>query len=155
MSNTAYDLFRKDRPDGYGGVAVFLRNTLKVVSFDLPPIYSSLECVAFDVVLSTTSCHRFICFYNPPSCVNSVDTNTLSSLNDFLSMTNHPLFIVGDFNLPDINWDVPISLGSPSDLFLNCVTQNGLPQTVTQPTHGSNCKMKSLKALSYSLAKYL
>ena len=31
LSNTAYDLFRKDRPDGYGGVAVFVRNTLKVV----------------------------------------------------------------------------------------------------------------------------
>ena len=28
LSNTAYDLFRKDRPDGYGGVAVFVRNTL-------------------------------------------------------------------------------------------------------------------------------
>ena len=55
-------------------------------------------------------------------------------------MTNHPLFIVGDFNLPDINWDVPISLGSPShDLFLNCVMQNGLTQIVTHPTHGSNC----------------
>ena len=55
-------------------------------------------------------------------------------------MTNHPLFIVGDFNLPNINWDVPISLGSPShDLFLNCVTQNGLTQIVSQPTHGSNC----------------
>ena len=55
LSNTAYDLFRKDRPDIYGGVAVFLRNILEVVSFDLPPIYSSLECVAFDVVLSTAS----------------------------------------------------------------------------------------------------
>ena len=65
LSNTAYDLFRKDRPDGYG-VAVFLRNTLEVVSFDLPPIYSSLECEAFDVVLSTASCYRLICFYNPP-----------------------------------------------------------------------------------------
>ena len=55
LSNTAYDLFRKDRSDIYGGVAVFLRNILEVVSFDLPPIYSSLECVAFDVVLSTAS----------------------------------------------------------------------------------------------------
>ena len=103
---------------------MFLRNILEVVSFDLPPIYSSLECVAFDVVLSTASCYRFNCFYNPPSCVNSVDIITLCSLIDFLSMTNHPLFIVGDFNLPDINCDVPIaiSLGFPShDLFLNCV----------------------------------
>ena len=132
LSNTAYDLFRKDRPDIYG-VAVFLRNTLEVVSFDLPPIYSSLECVAFDVVLSTASCYLFICFYNPPSCVNSVDIITLCSLIDFLSMTNYPLFIVGDFNLPDINCDVPIaiSLGCPShNLFLNCVTQNGLTQIV-------------------------
>ena len=62
LSNTAYDLFRKDQPDGYGGVAVFARNTLKVVSVDLLPIYRSLECVAFDAVLSTASCYRFICF---------------------------------------------------------------------------------------------
>ena len=79
LSNTAYDLFRKDRPDGYGGVAV--------VSFDLLPIYSSLERVAFDLVYSTASCYLFICFYNPPSCVNSVNIITLCSLIDFLSMT--------------------------------------------------------------------
>ena len=62
------------------------QSMIKVVSFDLLPIYSSLECVAFDVVLSTASCYRFICFYNPPSCVNSVDTITLCSLIDFLSI---------------------------------------------------------------------
>lgn len=103
-------------------------------------MYSSLECVAFDLVLSKVYCYRFVCFYNPPTCAtSSVDTATLCSLIDSLSMT-YPLFIVGNFNLPNINWYVPISLGSPShDLFLNCVTQNGLTQIVSQPTHGSNC----------------
>ena len=128
LSKTSYSLFRKDRPDGYGGVAVFVSNLLKVVSIDIPPMYSSLECVALDLVLSKASCYRFICVYHPPSCAaSSVDTANLCSLIDSLSMTTYPLFIVGDFNLPNINWYVPISLGSSShDLFLTCMMRNGL-----------------------------
>ena len=115
LSKASYSLFRKDQPDGYGGVAVFVSNLLKVVSIDIPPMYSSLECVAFDLVLSKASCYRFICFYHPPTCAaSSVDTANLCSLIDSLSTTTYPLFIVGDFNLPNINWYVPISLGSPS-----------------------------------------
>ena len=105
LSKTSYSLFRKDRLDGYGGVAVFVSNLLKVVSIDIPPMYSSLECVAFDLVLSRASCYRFICFYHPPTCAaSSVDTANLCSLIDSLSTTTYPLFIVGDFNLPNINW---------------------------------------------------
>ena len=96
-------------------MAVFVSNLLKVVSIDIPPMYSSLECVAFDLVLSRASCYCFICFYHPPTCAaSSVDTANLCSLIDSLSTTTYPLFIVGDFNLPNINWYVPISLGSPS-----------------------------------------
>ena len=133
LSKTFYSLFRKDRPDGYGGVAVFVSNLLKVVSIDIPPMYSSLECVAFDLVLFKASCYHFICFYHPPTCAaSSVDIDSLST-------TTYPLFIVGDFNLPNINWYVPISLGSPHDLFLTCMMRNGLTQLVSHPTHGSNC----------------
>ena len=39
LSKTSYSLFRKDRLDGYGGVAVFVSNLLKVVSIDIPPMY--------------------------------------------------------------------------------------------------------------------
>ena len=141
LSKTAYTLLRKDRPDGYGGVAVFLSNVLKFVVIDLPPTYSSLECVAFDVVFSKSCYYRFICIYHPPTCAASiVETANLCSLIDFLSTTTYPLFIVGDFNLPNINWYVPMSLGSLShDLFLNCMMRNGFTQMVSHPTLGSNC----------------
>ena len=83
LSKTSYSLFRKDRPDGYGGVAVFVSNLLKVVSIYIPPMYSSLECVAFDLVLSKASCYRFIYFYHPPTfAASSVDTANLCSLID-------------------------------------------------------------------------
>ena len=34
---------------------------------------------------------------------------------------------------------MPISLGSPHNLFLTCMMRNGLTQLVSHATHGSNC----------------
>ena len=42
LSKTSYSLFRKNRPDGYGGVAVFVSNLLKVVSIDIPCMHAGI-----------------------------------------------------------------------------------------------------------------
>ena len=56
---------------------MFVRSVLKVVCINMPPTYSSLECVAFDVMLSAVN--RYVCIYNPQSSVNSVDIEAGSS----------------------------------------------------------------------------
>ena len=44
LSNSAYTVYRKDRQDGYGGVAVFVKNIHQVFQVILSDTYLSIEC---------------------------------------------------------------------------------------------------------------
>ena len=46
--------------------------------------------------------------------------------------------LVGDFNFPDINWDNYTASKVLSQQFLDTIDDNGLTQTVHQPTRGKN-----------------
>ena len=78
---------------------------------------------------------RFMCIYLPP--LPSPDSvkrlcNVISNLFTY----NTPIYILGDFNLPDIDWSIPTSYGNVShDLFLSFCNNNALQQLVTEPTH--------------------
>ena len=67
-------------------------------------------------------------------------TILLNSLIDYrVSKATKSIVIVGDYNLPDIDWTVPVSNGNSShDSFLNTCLQNNLEQLVTEPTRGIN-----------------
>lgn len=134
-----YTVFRKDRGDGYGGVAIFVKTSLKIVNVDLDPVFLSLECIVLDLLIKGYPCIRCICIYNPPSLANNVDhTDCICSFLD--TYAKGCVFCVGDFNYPHINWKIPISHGSiAQNKFLTCTLQNGLTQVVHHPTHGSNC----------------
>jgi len=58
----------------------------------------------------------------------------------FLCKTSDTIILVGDFNLPKIDWSVP---DSPDDnihsLFLEYSTKLGFTQFVEEPTHENNC----------------
>ena len=43
--------------------------------------------------------------------------------------------LVGDFNLPDINWDTLSAQSATSELFCDFVFDNNLTQFVNNPTH--------------------
>ena len=58
----------------------------------------------------------------------------------FTIISNIPVFFLGNFNYPDINWCIPINMGNlVHDKFLTCILQNGLSQLVQQTTRGSAC----------------
>ena len=88
----------------------------------------------------------YICsFYRPPSG-DVEDLNELDlSIQKITRATNIPnLVIVGDFNLPDINWD-NTSVRTPSNYpqclsstLIDIVNNNYLTQMVTQPTRELN-----------------
>ena len=50
LSNSQYNLHRKDRINGYGGVAVFVRNVLSIVHIDLPNDFTNTECMVLDLL---------------------------------------------------------------------------------------------------------
>ena len=81
-----------------------------------------------------------MCFYNPPSLANDIQsTENYCSCIDYYSNTCHPVFVVGDFNFPAIDWNIPICNGCLNQSkFLTCTLRNGLTQLVHSPTHGSN-----------------
>ena len=63
LPNSIYAIFRKDRGDGYGGVAVFVKTSLRAVHVDLDPVFLFLECIVLDVLARDCLCMRLVCIY--------------------------------------------------------------------------------------------
>ena len=131
-------VYRKDRQDGYGGVAKNIHQVFQVILSDT---YLSIECLVIDIFFTRSVAYRFMCFYNPPSSANdSESTETLCSCIDCYSNTCYPVFVVGDFNFPAIDWRIPTCSGCLNhSKFLTCTLCNGFTQLVHSPTHGNNC----------------
>ena len=50
LLNSSYSLIRKDRPDKFGGVAIFVKHCLKIVPIDPIPCFQQLECIIIEVL---------------------------------------------------------------------------------------------------------
>ena len=137
-----YELIRHDRRHSKGGgVALLYKSHLKLDTIKLEPrsvssVASKFEYVCVDLVIGK-SITRFCCTYIPPS--SSLCSHTIAAicttLQDLMT-TSKPFFLLGDFNLPYYNWNIPVSLGDNShDTFLSFCLSNGLTQNITEPTH--------------------
>ena len=131
-----YNVYRKDRVDGYGGVCVLVNNNvLHSSSVTLPSKYDGLEIVSVDLINLHCKC-RIIAAYRPPS--SNTDANAiqyclrLSECIDHLFTLNSTVLLCGDFNVPQfkLNDDSKSCSGILSNLF----KRHGLIQTVSEPT---------------------
>ena len=76
------------------------------------------------------------CIYLPPNPSDSYMKDTISNLTQVIeSNPSASTIIVGDFNLPDIQWDTLSSTSSISCAFCDFVFDNLLTQLIDQPTH--------------------
>ena len=48
---------------------------------------------------------------------------------------------MGDFNFPDIQWDLLSDLNCRSSVFMNCILDNFLSQMVCKPTRDSAVRL--------------
>jgi hypothetical protein len=132
-----YTLLRKDRKTLGGGVCIFAKTYLNCTIVKLPEQFSNLECLVLDTH-SRKSRFRLVLCYNPPSH----DINVSKTLSNFVKWScdiDYPLFIVGDFNLPNIHWGKNIiPTDKCSHVFWKTVVSLGLTQLVTQPTRENN-----------------
>ena len=115
---SGYIVYCKDRVYGYGGVFIACRSTLN--SNKLTFADSSSELVACKIQLAYHSSLIACSIYRPPSSSDSY----LEDLSNQLSQihSDHPssaLWIVGDINLPDINWSNSSVSGHSYSLRLN------------------------------------
>ena len=103
VNNNAYSVIRHDRVSSLGGgVCIIYDNSLCCTQVVLPPKYIHLEVLCVDV---TVKCdvQRFILCYNPPSYTAESMADLCACLA-ILCDVDYVCTVVGDFNLPMVNW---------------------------------------------------
>jgi len=139
VSCQTYDIFRKDRCSRGGGVCVLVKKhsrlTTKQVS--VPPEHHDLEIIVVDLSDSDSILpFRLVVVYRPPS-YDSADTALLFSALDSLATGCVRLCVLGDFNLPDFDWDMfTYPQNSLYATAADFVCNHGLTQLVNDPTRG-------------------
>ena len=132
-----YVWFRRDR-DGRGGdVACAVRANLSPVHRpDLQP-----DCEALAVQLGTVRPVIVVVVYRPPD--RDADVDKLVGFLRRLRDLNVPFAIIGDFNLPEIQWSAECELRlvrrtARAITFLDALAECDVHQSVTSPTRGDN-----------------
>lgn len=125
-----YQIFRKDRASRGGGVAVLIKNPLDAVLLqDIP----GLECLCVKI---TCWGHNFLlcAIYRPPDATPEY----LDKLEKHLSQFHkHKILLIGDLNLPGVNWERFQSLSENNNHFnsiLSIMLTHDLVQIVREPT---------------------
>ena len=136
--NILYEIFRRDRSDGYGGVALLALKHTNPVKIELENC-DNLEYVAVRCCINNEFM-IFACFYRNDIHNVEILPQLQRAVSDLVHR-NEPLVIMGDFNLPGVNWynSVPTAVNAHSqNEFLNVFLSNGLIQTVFEPTRDEN-----------------
>lgn len=145
---------RADREhDGYGGSLIAVRNNLCTQNI---PIDNKDHIGAEISAAKVTTPHNqpdivIVSVYRPPNNDTTIASYIMDSIKSLMAKYRKATFwIGGDFNLPDIDWDmstIRISPGSKqlhyskaiNESFLSLKTDLGIEQSVTEPTRGNNC----------------
>ena len=136
-----YDLYRRDRKDGWGGVLLGIHNSLNNHQID---IETNAEFVVAKIVNGNQNI-VVAAFYRTP--VNDDNymrelTSTISNLCQ--SNPGAAVWISGDANLPDIEWSTHSIRPSPrykisiNEAFIDLLDRTGLEQMIDFPTRGDS-----------------
>ena len=95
-----YCIFRKDRGSRGGGVLFAVDQHLPAVQLDTP---CDLEVLT--VKISFDHPAIFSVVYVPPNVSLDIYNSLLDYLYSFFSSASSPVFVLGDFNIPNLHWD--------------------------------------------------
>ena len=137
-----YEVLRQDRSVSKGGgVCMFFKSQLMVneIKYNNPnkALEEKFEYLCTDVHDGKHRI-RFCCIYIPPCSSRNLEVikyicRIIAKLS---SCTSTPFYLIGDFNLPLINWNIPASEGdSAHDAFLTFVLSQSFHQFIDVPTH--------------------
>jgi len=134
-----YNIFREDRLNNtrYGGSAIYAHKSLKVNRLEW---FNGLESIAVNIETGTIK-FNVVCLYRSTSLVDIKDNSTLLKAIESMPVTvDEELVMVGDVNLPHVNWDNGL-VERPANSFdkrllmesefLNVFTRKGLKWFVT------------------------
>ncbi|CAF4794466.1 unnamed protein product [Pieris macdunnoughi] len=135
-----YVILRQDWPDGYGGVAIVIKNNLPYSLFPLPSFGDDLSVIA---AIVNKICIVSIYFSRP-------NVNIFSHLNQLFSILPKPFLVLGDFNCQHQSWG-STSSNYYGDQLLDiiyshciCILNTGLPTRVTGLSEGASAPVLSL-----------
>ena len=140
ISPPGYHLFRQDRLERQGGgVFILVKHDLKPVEYSFDhdgniPFEDSVWCavkVSFNISLLIG------CIYRSPMSSLANNAAMSSLFGNACSSFDGLKLVLGDFNCPDIDWELQSS--QPAYQFLlDCCNDNFLHQMVSAPTRGHN-----------------
>lgn len=126
-----YSLIRHDTGGSFPkhGVCVFVHDSILIDSVSTPvPNVLCFRLAAYNVHIAVV--------YRPPSNSSSSNDELSSFISEFC--IDKEIVVVGDFNLPSIDWSPSITVPYPSTqdkAFLDAFDLLGLTQWVTEPTY--------------------
>ncbi|RMC20151.1 hypothetical protein DUI87_00997 [Hirundo rustica rustica] len=129
-----YKLFRRDRKGRRGGgVALYIKKAFDAIGIDTND--DGVECpwVRIKGKANKADILLGVCF-RPPNQEEEVDNLFYKQLENVSRSST--LVLVGDFNLPDICWELNTAEKRQSRKFLECMEDNFLSQLVGEPTRG-------------------
>ncbi len=134
-----YDLYRKDRADGYGGVLIATKKNLITQEISLE---SNAEAVLVRIESEKKQEPIVVgSFYRSPSKTSEQQITDIETAIDSAAAysKSSTLWMGGDMNLPDINWETNSISGNScvktlNQRIINKVNDLGLEQLVDKPT---------------------
>jgi len=138
-----YDIIRYDRLTRGGGIILFINSNIKheEVSISQHDQYSSMiELVCVDVYFGSI-CTRVIAHYRPPGTGPDevlYASSTIKLLKSLCS-TRNEIVLMGDFNLPGVNWLIHHAPNNAVyNEYISFFNSYGLYQHVCCPTRDNN-----------------
>jgi len=139
LDRVEYNIFRKDRvgKEG-GGICTFVNNALIAIRIFPAAKYDSLEVLTVDLSLNGNPYARSVCVYRPPN-PDEIYAQLLADFIVDVSSVNCPVFICGDFNMPNVNWKTMTCRNTKIDrVILDSILFSNLFQNVKTPTRDGN-----------------
>ena len=130
---SGYKLIRADRLDKRGGgVMAYVTEDIDSSQISLN-FCNEFEQLSFTLKCGNDTCLAFLCLYRPPNITSTGDLQLVELIEAFLKNNYHYNVIVGDFNMPSVDWK--LFTGSQKySCFLNCCTKHYLKQNVREST---------------------
>ncbi|KAF2351854.1 Endonuclease/exonuclease/phosphatase [Trinorchestia longiramus] len=138
VSIKGYVLQNVDKPSHRnrgGGSLIYIKEKLQ------PQIKTKRVTEKSEILHLTTQPHRgltikIVPVYKNPTCSAIEDDEFYDCLDNILS-NPHETLIMGDFNLPHMNWTTRQSQ-APGSKLIDLMNTNSLQQHVNEPTRGNN-----------------
>lgn len=158
FSGSGFSIYRHDRPDGYGGVAIMVKNSFSHKKINLNTSHINFEVIAIEVTMPNHSHINFISAYAPPQTII-----THANWQFLIKQIGKNYIIGGDFNSHSPAWGCSYednggrnlidNIDSSSLIILNDGSQTMIPHPIRRrsPIDLTLCTPSIAPSVSWSV----